>query len=468
VSILAHRPLLWIDLRQNVVAGARLALFMRVRPLDFRVSAPDYAMLVLTSLACWAAGGLARVGAPGAVDVHALTVALAQIPVVLLACLALAWIFRSPQLLLAFAVLLTATDPLFEVVSVAAHYLGALDVPDSYASIVNWAFIAWGVATIARTQWVLSGWRGLRSLTAAVVLAALAACFLWVLPRSELWAEPPEPPPATSAITREDVFHFQGQILDAQLDDLAAERPGVEDLYFVGVAAYGLQDTFAKELTLVRQLMEERFDTAGRSIALINHPATLQSIPIATTTNLRTVLEYLGENINVDEDVVMLHLTTHGGENHELAFELPPLELQALTPTALARMLADSGIKWKIIVISACYSGGFIEPLRDDNSLIITATDARNSSFGCDYESDITWFSKAFYDQGLRRTYSFADAFKQAKEAVAAWERADGFEPSNPQIFLGAAMKAKLASIERRIAAPRVAPHLTASVNAGR
>jgi hypothetical protein len=468
MSILAHRPLLWLDLRQNVVAGARLALFMPVRALDFRVSGPDYAMLVVTSLACWAAGSLARVGTPAAIDVHAVTVALAQIPITLLACLALAWIFGRPQLVLAFAVLLTASDPLFEVVSVAAHYLGGFDLPDLYASIANWIVMAWGLAVIARAQWLLTGWRGLRSLAAAVVLAALVACLLWVLPRTELWAEPPEQAPATSAITREDVFHFQGQILDAQLNDLAAERPGVEDLYFVGVAAYGLQDTFAKELGLVRQLMDERFDTAGRSIALINHPATLQSVPIATATNLRTTLEYLGENINVDEDVVMLHLTTHGSESHELAFELPPLELQALTPTALARMLADSGIKWKIIVISACYSGGFIEPLRDDNSLIITAADALHSSFGCDYDSDITWFSKAFYDQGLRQTYSFAEAFKRAKQAVAAWERADGLEPSNPQIFVGAAMREKLASLERRLSTLRAAPRVTASVNVRR
>src|SRR5215467_9679240 len=100
-------------------------------------------------------------------------------------------------------------------------------------------------------------------------------------------------------------------------------------------------------------------------------------------------------------------------------------------------MLADSGIKRKVIVISACYSGGFIEPLRDENTLVITAADAAHSSFGCSYDSDYTWFSEALYDEALRETFSFSEAFALAKKTVAAREKAEGYEPSNPQIAMG-------------------------------
>src|SRR4029077_9041476 len=119
------------------------------------------------------------------------------------------------------------------------------------------------------------------------------------------------------------------------------------------------------------------------------------------------------------------------------AFDLPPLELAQLTPSALARMLADSGIKWKVIVISACFSGGFIEPLKDATTLIITAADAFHSSFGCEYDSDYTWFSEALYDEALRETFSFAEAFDMAKETVSDRERAEGYQASNPQMFVG-------------------------------
>lgn len=459
-----HRPVLWRNLRHNLVAGTRLALFLPVRELDFRISAVDGVALGATSLAFWGVGSFLRTGAAGLLDSQAIVVALAQIPIVLLVCLALARLLREPRLLLAFAVLLVSTTPLFEVVSVGVRYLADSDAPAALGEAAGWLVIAWALATLLRAQRLLGAWRGWRSIAAGALLAATLGLLVWVFPRIELWSE--ETAPATSGVEREDIFHLQGELLDAELSRLSPERPGVEDLYFVGVAAYGLQDTFAKELGLVRQLMDQRFDTAGRSLLLINHPATLREVPVASVTNLRSVLEYLGETVNVDEDVVVLDISTHGSSDGRLAFELPPLELQPLTPSALARMLADSGIKWKVIVVSACFSGGFIEPLRDDNTLIITAADATHSSFGCEYESEITWFGKAYFDQALRRTYSFADAFEQARRSVAAWEHADGLEPSNPQIFVGKAIREKLASIERRLAARARPRQLAGSVNA--
>jgi hypothetical protein len=109
-------------------------------------------------------------------------------------------------------------------------------------------------------------------------------------------------------------------------------------------------------------------------------------------------------------------------------------------------------------VISACFSGGFIEPLKDDNTLIITAADAFHSSFGCEYDSDYTWFSQAFYDEALSETFSFVDAFEAAKEAVGDRERAEGYPPSNPQMSMGGAMRKKLAALEKRLAARAADP----------
>ena len=254
------------------------------------------------------------------------------------------------------------------------------------------------------------------------------------------------------------MFHRQGLLLEEQLAALSPERPGIVDLYFVGVAGDSGQDTFYSELVSVKELLEERFDAAGRSIALINNTATLRNYPIATASNLRATLAHLGNVINTEEDIVLLHIATHGDNDHRLVLDLPPLELAQLTPSALARMLADSGIKWKVIVISACFSGGYIEPLKDDNTLIITSADAFHSSFGCDYESDYTWFSQAFYDEALRDTFSFAEAFEAAKETVDDRERAEGYPPSNPQMFEGAAMKKKLAALEKRLAAREAEP----------
>ncbi len=87
--------MLWDDLKQNLLAGARLALFLPVRALDFRISIGQYVALVFASLAFWLAGGILRAGFPGTVDLGALTAGLAEIPLLLGACLLAARVFRE-------------------------------------------------------------------------------------------------------------------------------------------------------------------------------------------------------------------------------------------------------------------------------------------------------------------------------------------------------------------------------------
>jgi hypothetical protein len=450
----------WRALARNLIAGARLASFLPVRAFDFRISVGHYAALVAAGLTFWFAGGFARNGLSGSFDFGAFTAALAEVPLALGACYLAARLLRNPQLTLAFAVLFAATDPFFEIVGVCLQFAAESGAAAPYAGVATGVLVAWSFAVVARTQFVLTGWRGRVSVQVFGIFVALLLVLVVLFPRNDLWSAQEEEAdvvsPATSVVD-EEVFHAQGRLLDEQLAALRPQRPRVDDLYFVGVAADAGQDTFLKELESIRRLLEGRFDTLGRSITLVNNPDTLTQFPIASASNLRAALAHLGKALDADNDIVLLHIATHGGSDHRLVFDLPPLDLAQLTPVALARMLADSGIKWKVIVISACFSGGFIEPLKDANTLVITAADATHSSFGCDYDSDYTWFSQAFYDQALRETYSFTDAFERAKSSVAERERAQGQESSNPQIFVGDAIRGKLAALERRLAA-RPAP----------
>jgi peptidase C13-like protein len=445
--------LLLRGLAQNLLAGARLALFLPVRALDFRVSAAQGAALVLSCLALRLALGVLRQGVPGNLDFGALTAALAWIPILLGACLLAARMLREPRLTPLFAVALLAVVPTLFIADYGVDLVSEL-APRPYPRVLDWAFAAWTLAVLVRAQYVLAGWRGLASALSLALFVALFAALPEVVPVGELWIADvaDEADDSGQRLTQEEVFHRQGRLLDEELAALAPERRGVVDLYFVGVAADSGEDTFYSEVTSIRDLLDDRFDTAGRSIVLVNNPATLSELPIATVSNLRETLAHLGNTIDTEEDIVLLHIATHGSSDFRLAFDLPPLELAQLTPSALARMLADSGIKWKVIVISACFAGGYIEPLKDENTLVITAADASHSSFGCDYDSDYTWFSEALYDEALRETFSFADAFDAAKRAVAERERAEGYAPSSPQIAMGGAMRRKLAALEKRLA----------------
>ena len=123
------------------------------------------------------------------------------------------------------------------------------------------------------------------------------------------------------------------------------------------------------------------------------------------------------------------------------------MTLRDLPARELGHLLKESGIRWKVIVVSACYSGGFIEPLRDDSTLIITAARHDRASFGCADENDFTYFGRAFFKESLPLSRSFHDAFSKASALVAQWEKKDlpKEEPSLPQIHSTAAIDAQLA-----------------------
>ncbi len=448
--------LLLQGLGRNLRAGLRLAVFVPVSRYDFRVSPGDFALLWTFNLLALLAGGMLRGGFPGYVDFGALPLALAEIPLVLLASGIIAYWYRARELLLALALLLIAPAALFELASsaiVLASRFAGTDVPEAAHLTVYAAYLVWVPAVSLRALWVAAGWHRRHYLPSAALLLALFLGLLNFMPRPELWA-PYEEGAERPSIVQEELFHAQDGLLDAHLAVLQPQRPGIADLYFVGFAPEGTQDVFGKELATVARLMQQRFDAGGRSLLLSNDPATLGELPIASATDLGTALAHIGGIMDADEDLLFLYITTHGSENGELAVELPPLELDQIRPAALAGMLHASGIKWKVLVISACYSGGFIEPLKDDYTLIITATDARNQSFGCGNGRNLTWFGKAYFDDALRRTRSFTRAFEYAREEVARRERERGFTPSNPQMYVGAAMREKLRGLEARLAAP--------------
>ncbi|TSA13730.1 MAG: peptidase [Betaproteobacteria bacterium] len=449
--------LLLQGLNRNLKSGVRLAAFLPVSHYDFRVSPGDFALLWLFNLLVWLAGGMLRVGLSGHIDFAALPAALAEIPLLLLACAIIAYWYRRHELQLRLALLLISTDAVFELVSsaiaLALQGAGEDASPAAHLAVYS-AYLVWVLTIFLRTLWVAAGWQRRQFIPSGVLLIALFLVLENVMPRTELWAVAEDDVTGQPSIVQEELFHAQDGLLDARLAALQPQRAGISDLYFVGFAPDGTEDVFGRELATVARLMSRRFDGAGRSLLLANDPSTLGDLPVASATNLRIALAHIGRIMNVDEDLLFLYITSHGSENGELSVALPPLELSQIRPAALARMLHQSGIKWKVLVISACYSGGFIEPLKDDNTLIITATDANNQSFGCGNGQKLTWFGKAYFDEALRRTRSFTEAFGLARDAVALREREQKFTPSNPQMNIGRAMSDKLRSLETRLAAP--------------
>ncbi|HET7033047.1 MAG TPA: C13 family peptidase, partial [Casimicrobiaceae bacterium] len=321
----------------------------------------------------------------------------------------------------------------------------------------DWVMIAWVIAMTVRSVAVALDpvgrgrwWRALAgglALSAPIWFSSAIAPndTWWAVPGADNAADPRYPNPAS-----EPVFAAQQRLLDDALSNLADERPGATDLYFVAFAGDGREDVFRKDVEAAQKVMDERWGTDGRSIALINNPRTLLEAPEATVTNLRETLNEIGGTIDAEQDIVMVYLASHGSRDHVLEVALPPLELAPLTAPVLRGMLDAAGIKWRIVVISACYSGGFIDALKDDYTLVLTASDTDRASFGCGNESDSTYFGEALFQHGLARAESILEAFDAAKARVAEREKAAGLNPpSNPQIYVGPAMADKLKELDR-------------------
>lgn len=252
-------------------------------------------------------------------------------------------------------------------------------------------------------------------------------------------------------ISVESIYYGQYSLMDAALDKVAKQRPGIADIYFVGFAGDASQKVFLKEARSVGQLFDERFDTASRSMLLINNRATVYETPLANGNNLWYGLKEIGKILDPEEDVLFLFLTSHGSKDL-LSVNFWPLQPDNMTAEDLRKTLDDSGIKWRVIVVSACYSGSFIDDLRTDHSLIITAAHADRTSFGCGDEFDFTYFGRAYFDQALRETFSFIEAFGTASKAIEQRESEEGLTPSQPQIDIGSAIRPKLEEIGKRLA----------------
>ena len=228
----------------------------------------------------------------------------------------------------------------------------------------------------------------------------------------------------------ETALYNQRALLKQAIDALAPREPGRINLFLLAVGGDGSQEVFRREVEFVRQQFAERFGTGKRTIALVNSRTTVGSAPMATATSFREALAALAARMDRAQDILFVFLTSHGSRQHELALNQNGMDLPDLSAAELGRLLRESGIRWKAVVISACYSGGFLEPLKDDGTLVITAARHDRASFGCADENDFTYFGRAYFEKALPQASSFQDAFRKAESIVREMELQAPAQPS--------------------------------------
>jgi hypothetical protein len=195
--------------------------------------------------------------------------------------------------------------------------------------------------------------------------------------------------------------------------------------------------------------MDTQFNTKGRSVALINNPSTLENTLLASKSNLILILEHIGSLINKDEDVLFLYLTSHGSKKHKLTVRQRPLTLNSIGPSDLKSVLDNSGIRYRVLVVSACYSGGFIEPLKNEYTLVFTASDKDKQSFGCSNANEFTYFGQAIFKEQMKQNYNLVDVFDKAIESIHKRESSEKLKHSEPQLYVGNKIRGKLLTLAK-------------------
>ena len=341
--------------------------------------------------------------------------------------------------------------------------LGARSSVWVYWSIYG-VFVLWSFGVLALLIRRFSGWTS----RSAVFVAAMMACTgiaVWQF-NQRAWQE--DHSSQSSADAEKPRLRLSQQTFEAQqalwankINALAPQREGVTDVYGLVFAPYASEDVFKRESTLVADILNQRFDAQGRVLHLLNHGATAQSHLWATPQNAERAIQALAERMDRDNDVLVVYLTSHGGSDFKLAASHWPLDVEPLTPQLLRAALDKAGIRNRVIGVSACFSGGWIGPLANDNTLVMTAADATHTSYGCGRLSELTYFGRAMFDEQLRKTRSFEQAFANAVPLIKQREidagKDDGF--SNPQISVGSGIRPVLKILEQRLEAlPQVPP----------
>ena len=434
---------------RNVRAGLRLAFFLPVTRLAFRIGLAELLLLLLLSALLDLAGDWLHYGPDGQIWWYGAGSEFFGAGMLLVSAALLAIVFRRMGLALAIPVIALSAYPAIQIVHTISATIPTLpEGGEAIRTVFDFAVVGWGFVVLMRVVAVSlfpdarPVW--LRALAGGVLLALPLVFSSILMPTVSWWhagsgtteVDGRYPNPAS-----EPVLAAQQSLLDDALSSLEDARAGQPDLYFVGFAGDARDDAYRADVLAAQKTMDERWDTGDRSIALVNAPATLLELPMATVTHLRETLKELAAAINPDEDLVMLYLAGPTDRDGNLGVAMPPLDLAQLSPATLRSLLDESGIRWRIVVVSACNADGFVDALQDVDTLVLAAGSGPDDA--CRPGASSTPLGDALFGDALAAGDSIGKAVEAARDKTGA------------RLSIGPGMGDKLKALDRGRAARR-------------
>lgn len=238
--------------------------------------------------------------------------------------------------------------------------------------------------------------------------------------------------------------------MERALAAIGPQRRGVVDAYVVAV---GLDSdpVFGREAREAGRVLSRRYGAQGRSVVLAATDGSAESsLPRGSPSNLAAVLARVAEQMDLREDVLVLYATSHGTPLG-IVYNDGDQGFGAISPGRLWSLLTALGIRNRLVLVSACYSGAFVPILASPSTAIVTASSAERTSFGCQSDNDWTFFGDALVNHALRSPQPLASAAAEAARTIGEWESSAALTPSQPQVSIGSEAATWLAVLERRL-----------------
>ncbi len=135
----------------------------------------------------------------------------------------------------------------------------------------------------------------------------------------------------------------------------------------------------------------------------------------------------------------LVYLTGHGApEGLALSADFPTIFVR---PTRMESMLNSCAGRPTVLIVSACFSGIYARPgITRAERVVMTASAADLTSFGCSDNLQYTFFDQCFMDAWPRQN-NWGSLADDINKCVRSTENRGNFPASKPQFFFGPAMR---------------------------
>jgi hypothetical protein len=156
-----------------------------------------------------------------------------------------------------------------------------------------------------------------------------------------------------------------------------------------------------------------------------------------------TVLEGINAAAARGTSGCLLYFTSHGVPTAMVFGEAP-----RMTPDMMANLVRSAcGTRPTVVIVSACYSGIFVNALSAPNRMVLTAASRERTSFGCGADETYPWFDGCILET-LPTATDFLALAAGTRACVSRMETERGIRlPSEPQLFVGSEMQLRLPTL---------------------